>query len=504
MGSDLAAKLQRILNITKRRENMKRILLLILSLLLLCTMFTGLFGCSEKENAETEDSTATTEQASDESYILPLEDMGGREFTILMPEGQIKDYLEDQRNPDTLNQGIKQRNDAVESALNCKIDYYNPPLNSELLTTILTAEMMAQTGDYDIVYSYYWWNIETHGYFYSLTENDVIAIDQPFYYQGWNDVATVRNTLNSVVGYGSVDFMRNTTVVMFNKSMYNKLFEGVIYDYVDSGDWTLQTMETMAMYANDDLNGDGEYKHGEDCFGITYHLWGGRAMFFACGAQFSSRNADGDPVLTYNTQKNVDIFDTLYDFMGKEYTDFYRDDVATTFGESKALFAIGKFEDANALRVNKSTVEYGFLPYPKYDENQDDYISTVSNCQYFAIPKTVESRHACEIFLNAFNSYSYDYVRPAYFDTVLKGRLADSREDAEIIDLIMGRVYVDFAFVYDTVLSNGLYNATCGGVFDLIRNGNKGFSSYCAEREEAMKINLEDLLINYVTPDIDY
>ena len=196
---------------------MKRLLPLFLALLMICL---SLAACNKNKEATTTPGDEVTLPPADTEipYELQLKDLAEREMTILMPEGQIKQFTEDTANPDVLNQGIAKRNEFVETALNCTLDFNNIPLNAELMSSVMTAEMLNQTGDYDIVFYEYWWNQEIHGYFYNLLESEVIAIDQPFYNNGWNDAATIMGTLNSLTGYGSIHMMQRTAVTAFTST----------------------------------------------------------------------------------------------------------------------------------------------------------------------------------------------------------------------------------------------------------------------------------------------
>ena len=488
---------------------MKKLLLLLLALLLLCSVFAGCKKDDDKNKPDGNQTKApdnTSTDADEPAYELPLKDLGmedgsKREMTILMPQGRIMQFDENEANADTINEAIVKRNDLVESKLNCALYYYNPPLNASIMTTMMTAEMLNQTGDYDIVFYEYWWNQEVHGYFYNLRESEILALDQPFYNNSWNDAATIRGTLNSLTGYGSIEMMQRTVVTVFNKSMYNSLFTTPVYDYVHSGDWTLETMEIMAKEAYSVEEGGTEVYN----YGLTYDLWAGRAMLFTMGGKVAVMSETEDPIIEYASENNLQILQEMQRFWDETYTNFNREDAATDFVNKKTLFSMTTYGTVENIRKADSGVTYGLLPYPKLNLEQKDYISTNTGCSTWSIPVTVESRENAEYLLNTFHYYSAEHVKPAYFDNVLKGRLASSPDDAEMIDITMDNIYMDFAFIQDTNLSTGCKNdkgqdlAVCNGTFEIIRgNVSKDFSSFYAENDALLKQNLATFIEQYV------
>ncbi|MBR7099314.1 MAG: hypothetical protein IKC59_07865 [Clostridia bacterium] len=483
---------------------MKKVFALFLSVLFICLAFAG---CGEKDPGSTDNQPPVTQPPADNEmdYELAVKDLEEREMTILMPEGRIKQFAEDTENPDALNEGIVKRNQQVEQTMNCVLYYNNVPLNAELMSNIMTSEMLNQTGDFDIVFYEYWWNQEIHGYFYNLLESDVIAIEQPFYNKGWNDAATVKGTLNSLAGYGSIELMQRTSVTAFNKNMYNSLFTDSLYSYVDSGDWTLETMEEMAKAAHIDSGNDGVIEAAGERYGMVYDLWGGRAMLFTMGGTCTVKDDEGIPTVSFATESNLNILEQMQRLYNENYVNFNRDDAATAFSQNQALFSMTVFGTVETIRKTASGVNYGLVPFPKFNTAQQNYISTNTGTSTWSIPITAESKDDSAYLLNAFHYYSYQHVKPAYFDTVLKSQIAGDPDSARMIDLVMDTIYVDFAFVQDANLSNGVVNdigqsvSVCNGSFEIIRGKiSKDFTSFYSGVKEVYEANLAEFIERYV------
>ena len=324
-----------------------------------------------------------------------------------------------------------------------------------------------------------------------------MALDQPFFAQGYNDVLTINNTLYGAVGYGSINYMERTSAITYNKDMYESLFEGSIYDYVDNMSWTLETMKIMAQAAKHDKTGDG--MDANDIYGAAVSLSGGSALLFSTGAKFMPIGNDGKPTYEFLNQRNVDLFDNIYSLMNEEYVTYRSSylDIRDCFAAGNCLFALNAFSATKMIKQSGTSIKYGILPYPMLDSEQEEYISTCEGSEDFSILMSAKSREKSAIFLNAFNYYSYALVRPAYYDAFLKLQTAEDADDSRMIDLIMKNVYVDFGYVYNTEL--GGY---CTYAFTMAREHRNEYSSFYSSAETAVKERLNNLIDAYTNADI--
>ncbi len=475
---------------------MKKILLLILAI----TMLLGtLAGCNGGKGNGVETTAAPVE--TDAPYELTVVDMENEEMVILAPYGKIWQFEEWSYNSDNLNLAILRRNDRVEDTLNCdiKMSWVHGSGSSvaSAMDELLTQEMLGQTGAYDMVFAEYWWNLEAKGYFENLIDSElspVIALDQPFFCQGWNDVATINNTLVSAMGYGSVEMMARVTVTYFNKPWYESLFDGNVYDFITNGQWTLETMEAMSKIAESDLNEDGMDVEQGDKFGFLCPLQSGRALFYSMGGRFWQKNADGAWTYDYLSDANVQRFDALYDFINdNEYlTNEDYTVQAKWFADNQVLFFLSELSLGTTIKKT-GDVKYGLLPFPKFNTDQTDYISTLSNAASYSIPTTADSKVNSGIFLNAYNYFAYDTIRPAYYEQVLKLENVQDPESAGVIDLVMNSIYLDFGFIYNANLGtiNNIYYDT------LIRQGKRQFQSEYYKKLETLDQDLADFIAAY-------
>ena len=170
--------------------------------------------------------------------------------------------------------------------------------------------------------------------------------------------------------------------------------------------------------------------------------------------------------------------------------DFY---ITNAFNQGRVLFFVGKMDDARQLKNAQTDIDYGMVPYPKLNAQQKDYISTAMTSDYCAIPQTADDVDKSAIFLNAFQYYSHLYLRPAYYDTALKLQAAQDPESSAMLDFILDRIYLDFAFIHDENLGS-----VCSAFFDdLIMKQKKMFVSIYDSQKTSIETKLQEYITQY-------
>ena len=94
--------------------------------------------------------------------------------------------------------------------------------------------------------------------------------------------------------------------------------------------------------------------------------------------------------------------------------------------------------------------DYGILPYPKFDENQDKYYSnSMDNYSLLSVPKTVTDLEFVGTITEALTRESHYSVVPAYYDVALTSKYARDEQSVAMLDIIMdGRQY-DFSILHN-------------------------------------------------------
>jgi len=137
-----------------------------------------------------------------------------------------------------------------------------------------------------------------------------------------------------------------------------------------------------------------------------------------------------DRSLAYSTYHSPD---TIEEMFANDQVLFY----------SRYLCIIKKYRDMET--------DFGILPYPKYDEAQKDYYSSVSpyGCSFVCVPVVVENPEMTGAVLEYMACESRDIVTPAYYDVTLQGKILRDEESTEMLDIILSSRVFDLGWYYE-------------------------------------------------------
>lgn len=435
-------------------------------LLLVSAILTGTFvSCGESavntdEAAPSSGDTAVSEAEepaaeTELTHGLPEKDFGGADYVGLIRTSKLTHFTAEEMTGEALNDAVYERNNTVAEEFGVTLGFVNVEDSSGTFNNTVGQSIMAQDAAYDVIAPDYWWATEVNGWFLNLMEMEYLDLSMPWWCGGWNDAATISGMLPGAVGFYTLDMIQNMNMIYFNKNLYDSLgFDSQfglsgLYDTVRSGDWTYDLFTSMASAAALDLNGDGQMTQG-DQFGTLSDLQSGRALLWSSGLELCYRDETGALVATLTTEKNYDIFSTVLAFY-KDNTNLYNGANNAIFIADQALFLMSAIGNAVGLRDMES--DFGVLPYPKYNPEDENYRNRNFGSSYFAIPITAKDFEMSAVVLEAQNFYSYRDVRPTYYETILKDKVARDQETAEMLDLVIDTCYIDPFFVYGTNLS---------------------------------------------------
>ena len=476
----------------------------LLTLLLVSAMLLGTFAsCGESAaNAdETASGTASdpaaeevaeTEAETELTHGLPEKDFGGADYVGLIRTSKLTHFTAEEMTGEALNDAVYERNNTVAEEFGVTIGFVDVEDNSGTFNNTVSQSIMAQDAAYDVIAPDYWWATEVNGWFLNLMEMEHLDLTKPWWCIGWNDAATINNMLPGAVGFYTLDMIQNMNMIFFNKNLYDKLGYDTqfnltgLYDTVRSGDWTYDLFLSMAQGAALDLNGDGRMTQG-DQFGTLSDLQSGRALLWSSGLELCYRDDTGALVATLATEKNYDIFSAVLAFYQDTATNLYNGANNAIFIADQALFLMSAIGNAVGLRDMES--DFGVLPYPKYNPEDESYRNRNFGSSYFAIPITAKDLEMSAVVLEAQNFYSYRDVRPTYYETILKDKVARDQETAEMLDLVIDTCYIDPFFVYGTNLSY-----VADKPFSLIVNTSDTYASEMQRLEKPVGKQLDKLI----------
>jgi hypothetical protein len=151
------------------------------------------------------------------------------------------------------------------------------------------------------------------------------------------------------------------------------------------------------------------------------------------------------------------------------------------------MFTLALLESCESYRDMKD--QYGALPVPKYDEDQEGYYNVPQNaCSLVVVCADIlaEKQDMLGATLELMAAESYRQVSPKYYEVCLKSKYSADVEDARMYDLILAGNRLDFGYIFSTK-----HIATIGGLFRIL---DRDFAETYESRRTQYETALEDLI----------
>ncbi|MBQ2710028.1 MAG: extracellular solute-binding protein [Clostridia bacterium] len=377
-------------------------------------------------------------------------DFGGKEFRILYPEWflYIDYFFVDEQSGDQMDDAIYKRTIETEEYLNVKI---TPKPISSINDIAGKVQEVVLAGDdaYDMVLTHCISGVGTmaaEGYLYDWTTlPDGVTFDERW----WNEDMNRQLELNGKRYYTVSDFMLpDPNAILFNKRMVEEYKLESPYQLVYDGKWTWDKMTEMARKVTKDVDGNSVYDEN-DIYGFAAQAeWKMISIPYACDQYIVQKNGSKYELALKN-EKMLNIIDKMNKLFNSDNSSFIwvaSGNVMTTgIITDRVLFDLAALNDSAIYR--DSDVNFGILPFPKYDEAQKEYIS-LNWCGLMCIPNTVSQTEllskTCEMLAYA----SDDTTQPAYREVLLGDKLARDDESVGMLDIIFDGLVCDFGLNY--------------------------------------------------------
>ncbi len=443
----------------------------ILSLLLACLLIVlPLAGCSEKaaDGSGSADSLPSSSggvtdagaEEEDDGLIgddLPEKDFGGEEFAILTTSWYTaKKYIyADEMNGEVVNDALYNQRAKISDRFNVNITCND---DGDLDPVAAQVHQLVISGDdsYSIVYSHdnMTMNNGLKGDFCNLRSFDLLDFSKPWW-QGASQVFTIQGKLFATANTMAMSGIYMNCTLSFNKTLMVDLQLEYPYEKVRNGEWYMDDMTAMAKVAKQDLNGDGKYD-ANDQWGFLTASYGWLQLQSDLGAGCMEKDDQGNVCFTNNVDKMVSVmekFDTIDEFTQSSTGTDYN---VKMFSEGRGLFMFS--ENRNLYEsMRESSVSYGILPAPKFDETQENYASAGYDIYWGVILSSSAHEELISYCLESISCENYNNVVPAVWETVLGAKLSDAPEDTEMFYIIRDVQYVDLGYALSQSIA-GLSN----------------------------------------------
>jgi hypothetical protein len=469
----------------------------------------SLFACAEDSQSATDTSAAETTEETEDLYPDDMPDMMNFDgqairFITFQVDRDARSIDIDEAEQDTgdiINEAVWKRNQALESRLNVDIQLLKETGMNQLANAV-GMFIQANSDDYDIIVGHARFDIQlaSRGYLKNLDNLNYLNFEKPYWSQMYMDEIAYKDVHYWSTGDITISYISTIYCMYVNSGLWTDLYkEQTIYDVVNNGTWTLDSLKQYSIGAYQDINGDSKSDEN-DIFGFAMqqgHVLNG--MAFASGVDYSTRDAEGNITITVNNEHTIDVFNKLYNLFFESgnatlllANDKFDATALAMFVDNRLLFFPSTFGTCENEKMRAMETDYFIIPLPKYDESQPKYIvNQYDGVPLYGVPITASLGNLDGIgaTLEALGSMSSSMITPVYYDLALKNKYSRDEQSAAMLDLIHDSITTDFAFTWgDTV--GGMLNL----FYDNIRNTK--FASVIAKQEKAWNKNLSKLVEN--------
>ena len=453
----------------------KQIKKLLCALLILALILSALSSCASDKTENADKSGDEAPDVPDEvpedatEGKLPFEptviDLGGRDFTFAdcgwgaEVTSEQRDVLAEEQNGETINDAVYARNMIVMDIFNCTIAEQKYNDNGALLSG-LQKTIKAGDNQFDAAYIRFSSNLSPLATgnmlrdLYSLTNMD---LSQPWWDQNIQTQTSIAGKLFAVNGDIQILDKGAINAFVFNKQLQSDYQIEDLYSLVTTGKWTLGKLLELSKQISSDLNGDG-IMDKEDRYGLLYYRDSIPAFLTATDEYIAKKDENDLPYMSFNSEKVYNALEAIYEVIYDENVAFH---TMRAFGDAGFIIEGGAmFQNNQALLmyIRMTEIEglrgmetdFGILPFPKYDENQKNYLSLVNASigSALVVPATADPDVSGAV-LEAMAYHSRYTLLPAYYDVMLKNKVSRDVDSEEMLNIIFGNMSYDLGGIYD-------------------------------------------------------
>ena len=491
---------------------------LIISLLILAQLAVSCGEAAVSDETTADGAETTSEAVTEEPDPFADMDFGGQEiriYTSTNDPGGVgnSNYLIEgpaEETGDIVQDSAYFRNRSVEEILGVKLVYTEYDVNYASAAAEVSKLVMSGDDLYDIIISdlYPMAGLSTQGNFRNIANAPYIDRSKDYWYENYMSELSLDGKKEYILaGDYFIDILRSAHALYFNKELLaNHTGDGdLLYKEVLDNKWTYETFLSHVSEMYSDLNGNSK-RDIEDQYGyVAFQTWGPMIPFLvSADLKLTEKAPDGGLKIAMNNENSVRLLELLNQV-------FYGDGSCVTelmgldgndalsaqnnmFRGGRALFLgynrLGSMEELRDVEF-----EVGILPYPKFDENQEKYVSSSHDTtEIGVIPVTCQNfENVCAV-LEVLNRETAKLVIPAYYETGLKVKYSRDDYSSQMIDIIHGNIGGSFALAYSNNCDAIFQQAS---FYEPVSTKSTDFVSNYVKREAAAQKKLDKLVEDF-------
>ena len=438
-----------------------------------------LFSCGDSANennerpadtdfvSETGETAESADDVQDNTYDeLGDFNFGGYAFRSITRSDNIMMEIEEITG-EILNDAQYSRNRRIEERFNFTFqermipsDQFAVPMRNSLLAGDRAYDVMVIRGPNAFDFA-------AEGLLRPFTDLPHVDFSKPYWDEWVTAQWSVANNIFFAAGAFDIALYGNTVAMLFNKQLAQDLAVECLFTVVREGRWTFDKFAEVGKLAIADLNGDGildaNDRHGY--LAVTRNLQ--PAFWIAGGVTTISKDSDDIPYLSATSHEFINVWHKMVDVLIDSGVWFHNVSDpnlhpnplwAQIFRDGRALLMHSQLGGIEALRDMET--DFGIIPYPKSNEQQERYYSSLAWAEILSIPVYADGEDLVRtgVILEALASESYRTVVPVYTELVLKTRNARDDESEEMIGLILANRVFDWGdAIWTPLLRDGIF-----------------------------------------------
>lgn len=439
---------------------------LIVMLLLCTTIFSASCGNSQAsdnftEPVATETTTADTlpDDGRDKSDLPDDYNLGGYTLRLLsMTENSNSTSMyiiaPDEVNGEVLNDTIYNRNVEVYAKYNFDIEN----IYADDVMSAVNQAVLAGDDVYDVALPY----LDRiapqadSGLCLDLYNIDNLNLSKNYWDQNFRSSLSLGGKLYFTTGDIMVSDDDNLMIMLYNRDLGDDLGVENLYDAVWDGRWTYGLLRKYVKSTASDVDGDGKITENDQ----VGFLWASNNCaaphFAAVNSLLFTKDENDLPVMNSDLERAYAIYDILTELLDQsryslDWIQFEGEqvNVITSLVSNKQVLFQNMILSQLRRLYRDVTADFGVLPMPKYNEEQEYYYTTLwKSFEVITVPATNTHTAETGFILEALAAASYD-ISNAYYDICLESKYTRDAESFDMIELAREHVIYDIGFIYD-------------------------------------------------------
>lgn len=483
------------------KKGLLRISLLLMSALLLlpviaCGEHTGGDVTTKAPDAATAASTV-----DENGYILsdlPELNFNEAPITVLYwSDREHEEFFVEATNGENVNDALYVRNVNVEDKLNVKLNFIGTPGNASNISNFRDTvynSVANSAHEYDIIagYSISTSSCAANGTLLDMLPLNYLNFDMPW----WPDNLIDQATINGKLYFASGDISANVLYMMyvnyFNKSLVETYEHELPYALADNGEWTLEKMIEYSNGVYSDENNNNKQDEG-DLYGFYGQKLHSDAFFW--GAGLTAVDNSGSELLLsedWTGEAVQNLLNTVCTFLyDTGYAKMITSD--TTYAYFRDGLSMFWFDRARQ-GANLTDIQYGILPIPKQNTEQENYACVMGNpFTLYGIIADEKDPDMVAAVIECMASESYRNVTPQLFEITMKYKYSEEEAASRMYDIVRSSVVFDLGRIFYSSL-NGVPASTWEGA---VVGNNRGWSTMSGITVKQLNKSLEKLMENF-------